>query len=73
MHDLFDCDNCNTLRQDTLKKIKAIDNNELDTRNKLQKPKILLSDGSVKPLIISGKYINRGFQTRAPREKESLS
>ena len=29
---LFDCDNYSTLRQDTFKKIKTIDNTELDTR-----------------------------------------
>ena len=33
---LFDCDNYNTLRGDTFKKIKAVDKIELDTSNKLQ-------------------------------------
>ena len=42
MQVLFDCDNCNTLRQDIFKKIKVIDNIELDTSNKLQKLEILL-------------------------------
>ena len=35
MHVLFDCDNYNTLSQDAFKKVKAIDNIELDTGNKL--------------------------------------
>ena len=39
MHVLFDSGNY-ILRQDTFKKIKAIDNIELDTGNKLQKLKI---------------------------------
>ena len=73
MYVLFDCDNYNTLGQDTFKKIKAIDNIELDTGNRLQKLKILLSDGSLKSLDIFGKYINRIFETRATRERESLS
>ena len=34
---LFDCDNYSTLRQDTFKKIKTIDNTELDTRVILRK------------------------------------
>ena len=36
MHVFFDCDNYDTLRQDTLKKIKAIDSIELDTDSKIQ-------------------------------------
>ena len=55
MHVLFECDNYNTLRQDTFKKIKAIDNIELDTGNKLQKLKIFLSDGSFKSFSTFGK------------------
>ena len=71
---LFDCDNYNTLRQDAFKKIKAIiDSTELDTGNKLQKLKILLSDGSLKYLSIFRKYTNGIFETRTKREKESLS
>ena len=58
MHVLFDSDNYNTLRQDTFKKIKAIDNIELDTGNTLRKLKFLLSDGSLKSRNIFGKYIN---------------
>ena len=69
MHVLFDCNNYNTLRQDIFKKIRAIDNTELDTGNKLQKLKILLSDGYLKSLNIFGKYINGIFGTRATREK----
>ena len=69
MHVLFDCNNYNTLRQDIFKKIRAIDNTELDTGNKLQKLKILLSDGYLKSLNIFGKYINGIFETRATREK----
>ena len=53
MHVLFDSDNYNTLRQDIFKKVKAtIDSTELDTDNKLQKQKIILSDGSLKYLNI---------------------
>ena len=70
MHVLFDCDNYNTLRQDTFKKIKAIDNIELNTGNKLQKLKILLWDGSLKSLNMFDKYINGIFEARATREKE---
>ena len=73
MHILFDCDNYNTLRQDTVKKIKAIDNIELDTGSKLQKLKILLSDGSLKSLNTFGKYMNGTFENRTTREKENLS
>ena len=73
MHVLFDCDNYNALRQDTFKKIKAVDNIELGTGSKLQKLKILLSDGSLKSLSIFGKYTNGIFETRTTREKESLS
>ena len=73
MHVIFDCDNYNALRQDTFKKIKAVDNIELGTGSKLQKLKILLSDGSLKSLNIFGKYTNGIFETRATREKESLS
>ena len=40
------------------KKMKAIDNIELDTRNKLQKLKFLLWDGSLKSVNIFSKYIN---------------
>ena len=36
MHVLFDCDNYNSLRPDKFKKIKVIDNMELDTSNKLK-------------------------------------
>ena len=58
MHVLFDCDNYNTLRQDIFKKVKAtIDSTELDTDNKLQKQKILLSYGSLK-------YVNIPVDTR---------
>ena len=52
IHVIFDCDNYNALRQDTFKKIKAVDNIELDNGNKLQKLKILVSDGSLKCLNI---------------------
>ena len=69
MHVLFDCNNWNTLRQDIFKKIRTIDNTELDTGNKLQKLKIPLSDGYLKSLNIFGKYINGIFGTRATREK----
>ena len=55
MHVLFDWNNYNTLRQDTFKKTKAIDSIKLDIGNKLQKFKILLSDGSLKSLNIFGK------------------
>ena len=51
---LFDCDNFNVLRQDTFKKIKAIDNIELDI-GKLQKRKILLLERLLKSLNIFGK------------------
>ena len=73
MHVLFDCDHYNVLRQDTFKKIKAIDNVELDTDSKLQKLKILLSDGSLKSLNTFCKYTNEIFETRTAREKESFS
>ena len=73
MHVLFDCDNYKALQQDAFKTIAAIDNIELDTNNKLQKLKILQSDGSLKSLNIFGKYINGIFETRTTREKESLS
>ena len=46
MHVLFDCDNHKTLQIC----LKAIDNVELDTGNKLQKLKFLLSGGSLKSL-----------------------
>ena len=46
-----------TQLQDIFKKIKAIDNIELDTDKKLQKLKKLLLDGSLKSLNIFGKYI----------------
>ena len=52
MRILFYCDNYHTLRQDTLTKIKAIDSIELDTGNKLQTTKIILSDGSLKSVSI---------------------
>ena len=42
-------------KQDTFKKIKAIDSIKLDAGNKLHKFKILLSDGSLKSLNIFGK------------------
>ena len=62
MHVLFDCDNYNTLRQDIFKKVKAtIDSTELDIDNKLQKQKILLTDGSLKYLNIpvdTGRKLN---------------
>ena len=51
---LFDCDNFNAFRQDTFKKIKAIDNIELDI-GKLQKRKILLLERLLKSLNIFGK------------------
>ena len=70
---LFDCDNYNTLRGDTFKKIKAVDKIELDTGNKLQKLKILLSDRSLKSLNMLVKYINGIFEICTEREKESLS
>ena len=54
MHDLFDCDIYNALRQDTFKKIKAVDNTKLNTGNKLQKLKNLLSNVSLKSLNIFG-------------------
>ena len=54
MHVLFDCDNYNTSRQDIFKKIKLVYNIELDNGNKLQKLKILLSDGSLKSLSTFG-------------------
>ena len=73
MHVLFECDNYNALRQHTFKEIKTIDNIELDTGNKLQKLKILLSDGSLKFLNIFGKYIYGIFEARTTREKENLS
>ena len=73
MHVLFECDNYNALRQHTFKGIKAIDNIELDTGNKLQKLKILLSDGSLKSLNIFGKYIYGIFELCITREKENLS
>ena len=73
MHALFDCNNYNTLQQDTFKKIKAIDNIELDTGNKVQKLKFLLSDGSLKYPNIFGKYMNGIFDIRTTREKETLS
>ena len=72
MHVLFDCDNYNTLRQDKFKKIKAIDDIEFDTGNKLQKLKILLLDECLKSLSILGKYIKGVFETSTTREKESL-
>ena len=37
VHIIFDCDNYKALRQDTLKKIKTVDNIELETGIKLQK------------------------------------
>ena len=55
IHVLFDC--YNAWRQDTFKKIKVTDNIELGTGNKLQKLKILVLVGSLKSLIIFGKYI----------------
>ena len=73
MQVLFDCDNYNTVRQDIFKKIKVIDNIELDTSSKLQKLQILLRDGSLKSLGTFGKYINGIFETCTAREKESLS
>ena len=73
IHVLFDCDNYKALRQDTFKKIKAVDNIELNTGNKLQKLKIFISDGSLKSLNMFGKYINGIFESRTTREKESMS
>ena len=61
MHVLFGCDNYNVLRQDTLKKINAIGNIELDTSNRLQKLKFLLSDGYLKSLNKFDQYI---YETR---------
>ena len=55
------------------KKIKAIDNIELDTRNKLQKLKFLLWDGSLKSLHIFSKYINGIFETRKTLPPGGLS
>ena len=72
MHALFDCDNCNTLRQDALKKIKAVDNIELNTSIKLQKLKILLSDGSLKSFDTLGKYMTGIFETRTRKGKGEL-
>ena len=51
IYSLFDCDNYNALRHDTFKKIKAVDNIELNTGNNIQKLKVLLSDGSLKSSI----------------------
>ena len=48
---LFDFDNYNALGHNTFKKIKAVDNIELNTGNNIQKLKILLSDGSLKSSI----------------------
>ena len=73
IHALFDCDNYNAFRQDALKKIKAVDNIELNTSIKLQKLRILLSDGSLKSFHTFGKYINGIFETGTTSEKESLS
>ena len=73
IHVLFDCDNYKALRQDTFKKIKVVDNIELNTGNKLQKLKIFISDGSLKSLNMFGKYINGIFESRTTREKESMS
>ena len=53
--------------------MKAIDNIELDTRNKLQKLKFLLWDGSLKSLNIFSKHINGIFETRATLPPGGLS
>ena len=62
---LFDC---------TFKKIKAIDNIELNTGKKLSYKKLKFSY----PMVFEirqyiGKYINWVFETRTTREKKSLS
>ena len=66
MHFLFGCDKYNVLRQDALKKIKAIDNVELDNSNRLQKLKFLLPDGYLKSLNEFGKYI---YETRTTKRQ----
>ena len=55
------------------KRLKAVDNIELDTGNKLQRLKILLPDRFLKSLKIFGKYINGIFETGTTGEKDSFS
>ena len=54
------------------KRLKAVDNIELNTGNKLQRLKILLPDGFLKSLKIFGKYINGIFETRTTRERTAF-
>ena len=73
MHILFDCDNYNTLQQDTCKKIEATDNIQIKTSSKLLKLNIILSNRSFKSPNIFGTHTNRIFETQKTREKGSWS
>ena len=64
IHITFSCNKHYNIRKKVFNDINAADNIKFQIGNKVQKLKLLLAEGSLKPLNILGRFSMRTFESR---------